>query len=149
MQTARSFFSHYPILGLVVAGRAIARDQRGVARRRAVGVHGLDGVDEHARNVIARLENPQRDGVHLLQRVDLVRRARVAHASLHAVPPPVIGAAEADDVRAARVVPREPDGLHHRLGARHMERHLVHVRRSPAAPHVVGDDGVIAAEHEP
>ena len=47
------------------------------------------------------------------------------------------------------MIAREPHRLHHRLGARHVERHLVQPGDLPDAFDVVGDDGVIGAEHRP
>ena len=73
--------------------------------------------------------------------------ARRADAGLHIVPPPVVRAAEAHEVRPPGVVPRQPHCLHHRFGARHVERHFVHAGNVLQFRDVVGDDRVIRAEH--
>ena len=45
------------------------------------------------------------------------------------------------------MVAREAHRLHDRLGPRHVERHLVEAGDLAQALHVVGDDGVVGAEH--
>ena len=47
------------------------------------------------------------------------------------------------------MVAREPHRLHHRLGARHVERYFVETGDLLQAPHIVGDQRVIGAEHRP
>ena len=84
---------------------------------------------------------------HVLQRVGVARAHRIADARLHVAPPAVVGAAEPHEVGAARVVARQPHRLHHRLGARHVERHLVEAGDFLEPLDVVGDDRVIGAEH--
>ena len=59
----------------------------------------------------------------------------------------MVGAAEAHQVRAARVVARQPHGLHDGLGAGHVERHLVQARDRAQPRDVVGDDRVVGPEH--
>ena len=103
--------------------------------RRRVGVRmqRLQRIDQHAGDVAARAQHAQRVLRHVVQGVGLARRHRIADAGLHVAPPAVIGAAEAHQMRAARVVAREPHRLHHRLGAGHVERHLVEAGNLPAA----------------
>ena len=50
-------------------------------------------------------------------------------------------------MRAAGVVARQPHRLHHGFGAGHVERDFVEPGNLAQPPHVVGDDGVIGAEH--
>ena len=52
-------------------------------------------------------------------------------------------------MRAACMIAREPHRLHHRLGARHMERHLVQPGDLLDAFDVVGNDRVVGAEYRP
>ena len=66
---------------------------------------------------------------------------------LHAVPPAVIGAREADDELPARVEPRQPHGRHDRLGAAHVEGDLVQLRDRPEQRDVLGDDRVERPQH--
>ena len=135
-------------VGLPVEMRAArAVDQRGVRRCARVRVQRLQRIDQHAGDVAPRPQHAQRILGHVLERIGLVRRHRIADARLHVAPPAVIGAAEAHQVRAARVVARQPHRLHHRLGARHVERHFVESGNLLQALHVVGDHGMIGAEH--
>ena len=133
--------------GAVGVGVATAVDQRAVGGRRRVRVQRLQRIDDHAGDVAARTQHAQRALVALAQRVGLARGQRVARAGLHVLPPAVVGAGEADQVGAARVVTGETNRLHHRLGARHVERHLVQARNLAQPSHVVGHAGVIGAEH--
>ena len=93
------------------------------------------------------LEHPQRVLRHVVQGIGLARRHRIADAGLHVAPPAVIGAAEANEMGAARVIARQPHRLHHRLGAGHVERHFVEAGDLPQPLDVVGDRRVIGAEH--
>ena len=52
-------------------------------------------------------------------------------------------------MRAAGVVAGHPHGLHHRLGARHVEGDLVQARDLAQAAHIVGHRRVIAGQHRP
>ena len=52
-------------------------------------------------------------------------------------------------MRAAGVIAGEPDRLHHRFGARHVERDLVEPGNLAQPPHVLGDDRMVGAEHGP
>ena len=49
-------------------------------------------------------------------------------------------------MRAACVVSREPDRLHYRLGARHMEGNFVQSGNLPQSLDIVGDDGMVGAD---
>ena len=134
-------------VGNAVERRAAgAVDQRGVTRRTFVGVQGLQRVDQHAGNVAAGAQHAQAVAVHLLQRISRARRVRVARAGLHVAPPAVVGAAEAHQVRALGVVTRQPHGLHHGLGAAHMERHLVQAGNLAQPCNVVDHTRVIATQ---
>ncbi len=105
---------------------------------------GLTSTQAMSRRVRSTLQRILR---HVLQRVGLVRRHRVADAGLHVAPPAVIGAAEAHHVGAAGVIAREPHRLHHRLGAGHVERHFVEAGDFRQPRDVLGDHRMIAAEH--
>ena len=107
----------------------------------------LQRIDQHAGDVAARPQDMQRPLGHVGQRIGLVRRNRVADAGLHVAPPAVIGAGEAHQMRAAGVVARQPHRLHHGFGAGHVERDFVESGNLAQPLHVVGDDGVIGAEH--
>ena len=131
----------------VEVGAARAVHQRRVGRRRRVGMQRLQRIDQHAGDVAPRAQHAQGILRHLLQRVGLARGQRIADARLHIAPPAVIGAAEAHQMRAARVIAREPHGLHDRLGAGHVERDLVEAGDLRQARHVVGDHGMVGAEH--
>ncbi len=135
-------------IGVLVA-MCVARavDQRRVRRRGRVRMQRLQRIDEHAGDVASRPQDAQRIVRHVLECVGLVCRQWVADTRLHVAPPAMIGAAEAHQVGPAGVVARQPHGLHHRLGARHMERHFVESGKLFQTLHVVGDDRMIRAEH--
>ena len=133
----------------VEPGAARAVDERRIARRVAVRVERLQRVHEHAGDVAPLPQHPQRVVAHVPQRVGLARRQRIADPRLNVAPPAVIRAAEPHEVRAARVIAREPHRLHHRLGAGHVKRHLVEPGDRPQPLDVVRDDRVIGAEHRP
>ena len=124
-------------------------DQRRIRRRAGVRVHALQRIDQHAGDVAPGAQDAQRLLGHVVQRVGLVRRHGIADARLHVAPPAVIGAAESHEVRPPRVIARQPDRLHHRLGARHVERHLVEAGNLLKPFDVAGDDRVVGAEHRP
>ena len=133
--------------GAVEACAAAAVDQGRVARRVAVRVQRLQRIDQHAGDVTARAQHLQGALVHVAQRVGLARRQRVAGAGLHVLPPAVVGAGEAHQVLPAGVVARQPHRLHHGLGTRHVEAHLVLAGDGPQAIDHLGHAGVIAAQH--
>ena len=60
----------------------------------------------------------------------------------------MVGAGKAHYFWPARVVTGQAHGLHHRLGARHVEGHLVHARNLAQALYVVQDAGVVRAQHQ-
>ena len=128
---------------------AVARtvDQRGIAGRVGVGVQRLQRIDQHAGDVAARAQHVQRPLRHVGQRIGLVRRYRIADAGLHVAPPAVIGAGEANQMRTFGVIARQPHRLHHGFGAGHVERDFVEPGNLAQPLHVVGDDGMIGAEH--
>ncbi len=133
--------------GAVEMGMPGTVDETRVARRVGIRMQSLQRIDQHAGDVAAAAQHPQGVLGHILQRVGLVRGHRIADARLHVAPPAVIGAAEANQMRTGGVIAREPPRLHHRLGARHVERHLV-VPGDLAQPlHVVGDDRMVGSEH--
>ena len=129
--------------------RALARtvDERGIAGRVGVGVQRLQRIDQHAGDVLARAQHVQRPLRHVGQRIGLVRRHRIADAGLHVAPPAVIGAGEANQMRALGVVARQPHRLHDRFGAGHVERDFVEAGNLAQPLHVLGDDGMVGAEH--
>ena len=111
-------------------------------------MHGLQGIDQHARNVVAVAQYTQRVGVHFIEGERVFgRRHGVARAGLHIVPPAVVGAGKAHNFGLARVVARQAHRLHHRLGTRHVKRHFVHAGNLAQALHVVEDNGVVGAQH--
>ena len=59
----------------------------------------------------------------------------------------MVRTAKTHQLLAARVVAGEAHGLHHRFGAGHVERHLVHARGLAQALHVVHHDRVVSPEH--
>lgn len=78
-------------VGLTVECGAAAAVQQGVvARRRLVGVQGLQRVDQHAGDVAALAQHTQGVRIHLFQRVGVGRRQRVAGPGLHVFPPAVM-----------------------------------------------------------
>ena len=134
----------------VEVGAAPAVDQGRVARARSTfGCSACSGLTSTQAMSRRGLEHPERGVVHVLQRVGLARRERIADAGLHVAPPAVVRAAEAHQVAAARVVARQPHGLHHRLGSRHVKGHLVQPGDLEQAAHVVGGHRMIGAEHRP
>ena len=122
-------------------------DQRGIAGRIGVGMQRLQRVDQHAGDVAPRPQHMQRPLGHVGQRIGLVRRNRIADAGLHVAPPAVIGAGETNQMRAAGVIAGKPHRLHHRFGAGHVERDLVEPGNLAQPADIVGDDGMIGAEH--
>ena len=131
------------------AGVWPAVNQSRIGRRTMVGVEGLRRIDEHAGDVAAGAQHLEGGFRHVGQRVGFVRRQRIADAGLHVAPPAVIGAAQAHEPRAPRVVAGEPHGLHHRFGARHVERDLVFAGNADKARDIVGDQRRIGAQHRP
>ncbi len=111
-------------------------------------MHCLNRIDQHAGDIVPSAKHMQRALAHLGERVHLARRPRIAGTSLHAVPPSVIRAGEANDVRAASVVSRESNRLHHRFGARHVERHLVEPGDRAQPLDVLRHHRVIRPEHD-
>ena len=107
----------------------------------------LQRIDQHAGDVAARPQHMQRPLRHVGKRIGLVRRHRIADAGLHVAPPAMIGAGEANQMRAPGVVAREPHRLHHGFGAGHVERDFVEPGNLAQPLDVVGDDGMIGAEH--
>jgi hypothetical protein len=87
--------------------------------------------------------------MEILERQAVLDTALAAKTGLHAVPPAVIRPREADDQLAARVEAGQPDRRHDRLGAAHVERHLVEPGDLTQARDVVGDDGVQRSQHGP
>ena len=88
----------------------------------------LQRIDQHAGDISPTTQHRQRALRHLGQCQGPVGRGRIADAGLHLAPPSVIGAAEPHQLRTSRVVAGQPDRLHDRLGAGHVERHLVEAR---------------------
>ena len=107
----------------------------------------LQRIDQHAGDVAPLAQHPQRILRHVVQGIGLARRHRIADAGLNVAPPAMVGAAETNKMRAARVIARQPHRLHHRLGAGHVERHFVESGDLPQPLDVVCDRRVIGAEH--
>ncbi len=147
VQTSRSDLEPVGIGRAVEIAAARAVDQRGIAGRVGVGMQRLQRIDQHAGDVAPRPQHMQRPLGHVGQRVGLVRRNRIADAGLHVAPPAVIGAGKAHQMGAAGVVAGKPHRLHHRLGAGHVERDFVEPGDLAQPLDVVGDDGVVGAEH--
>ncbi len=104
--------------------------------------NGLTSTQAMSRRLLSTRRRVLR---HVVQGVGLARRHRISDAGLNVAPPAVIGAAEANEMGAARVIAREPDRLHHRFGAGHVERYFVESGNLPQALDVVsrspGDRG--------
>ena len=131
----------------IEAGTAGAIHQGRVARCWTVGMQRLEGVDQHASNVLARRKHPERGRIHFLQRVHATGRHGVSRARLDIIPPSVIGATEADQILASGMVARQAHRLHDRLGARHVERHLVLARDATKPFGIPCRAGMQAAQH--
>ena len=153
-----AFFGTYLTQGMqplavslfVVTHAAPAVDQGGIRRRSAVGVQRLQGVDQHAGDVIAVAQYAQGIGVHFIERQRVAgRRHRVARARLHIVPPAMVGTGEAHDFALAAMVARHAHRLHHRLGARHMEGDFLLTRNATQALHVIAHHRVVGAQRGP
>ncbi len=86
---------------------------------------------------------------HFGQRIGFVRGDRIADARLHVAPPAVIGAGETHQMAAFGVVARKPHGLHDGFGAGHVERDFVESGNLAQPCHIVGDHGMVGAEHRP
>ena len=127
---------------------AAAVDQRRIRGCRFVRMHGLQGVHQHASDVIAVAQYTQGVGMHVVQS-QCVRgwRHGVARAGLHIVPPAVVGASEANDFAFAAVVARQANRLHYSFSARHVEGNFLHARYFAQAFDVVQHTGVVRAEH--
>ena len=143
---------HQPVAvgGAVVMHFAGAIHQRRVSWCGAIGMHGLQGIDQHAGDVVAVAQHLQGVGVHFVEGERVRgRRHGVAWAGLHVIPPAVVGASKAHDFVAPGVVARQAHRLHHRLGARHMERHLVLPGDAAQPLHVVEHTRVVATQNRP
>jgi hypothetical protein len=113
------------------------------------GVQRLQGIDQHARDVAPGAQHAQARVVHVLERVGFAGRDGVADAGLHVAPPTVIGAAEAHQVAAPRVVAGQAHRLHDGFGARHMEGNFLLPGNLQEALDIERGDRVIGAEHRP
>ena len=60
----------------------------------------------------------------------------------------MIRATETHNVFALGVVTRQPNRLHHRFGARHVERHFIHARYSFQSFSIAGRAGVVRPQHK-
>ena len=93
-------------------------------------------------------QHAQRRLVHVLAACrSRAPATRIADARLHIAPPAVVGAAEAHQVAAPRVIARQAHRLHHGLGARHVKGNLIHAGDLEQPAHVVGDHRMVGAEH--
>ena len=126
---------------------ARAVNQRAVARRARIGVQRLQRVDQHTGNVTPGAQHLQAARIHVFERVGLAGRQRVARAGLNVVPPAVVSPAESHDVIALGVKARQPHGLHHGLGTRHVERDLIEPRDALKPLHVLQHARVVRAQH--
>ena len=127
---------------------AFSVDQGAVCGRRTVGVHGLQGIDQHAGDVIAVTQDAQGVGMHIVQGKRVARRRHgVARTRLHIVPPAVVCPSEANDLALFAVVPGQAHRLHHRFSARHVKRHFIFARQLTQSLDVVQYTRVIAAQH--
>ena len=126
---------------------AAAVEQRGIAWRRCVRMQRLQRIYQDAGDIAAGADDTQRFFRHILKRVGLVRRQRVADAGLHVAPPAMIGATEPHQVRSPRMIACQPNRLHDSFGARHMKRDLIETRELLEHLYVLDDQGMIGAEH--
>ena len=132
----------------VVMHSAFSVNQGAVRGGRTVGVHGLQGVDQHAGDVVAVTQDAQGVGMHIVQGEGVAGRWHgVARARLHIVPPAVVRPSEANNFSLFAVVSGQAHRLHHGFGARHVKRHLVFARQLTQPLDVIQDTRVIAAQH--
>ena len=124
-------------------------EQRRIAGRAGIRMQGLQRIDQYAGDIATAAQHTQRGGIHFFERVGFMRRLRITHPRLHIAPPAVIGTAETHQMRASRVIARQPHRLHHRLGARHVKRHLIEAGDLTQALHIRGHHRVKAAEQRP
>ena len=126
---------------------ARAVQQAGIAGCRGVGVQSLQRVDQHAGDVAAAAQHPQRALAHFGQGKGIARGHGVADARLYVAPPAVVGATKAHHFVAPAVVARQPHGLHHGLGSRHVEGNLFHTGYALQALQVVRHDRVVSTQY--
>ena len=126
---------------------ARAVQQAGIAGCRGVGVQSLQRVDQHAGDVAAAAQHPQSALAHFGQGKRIARGHGVADARLHIAPPAVVRATKAHHFVAPAVVARQPHGLHHGLGSRHVEGNLFHAGYALQALQVVRHDRVVSTQH--
>src|SRR5262249_3919509 len=129
------------------ARQSTAVDERAIAGGGDVRMKSLNRVDQDAGDVPASTQDPKRSVIHLAQRVGVAGHPRISKTGLYVVPPPVVRAREADEVRFTRVKSRKPYSLHHGLGAGHMERHLVESGNVPEAVDVLLNERMVGAKH--
>ena len=134
-------------LGAFLGSPDPARQEHRVARRGRVRMEGLHRVDQHRRD-LARPppDDVERRRIEVLEGEAVVEGPLAAETRLHPVPPAVIGAGEAHDELAAGVEARQPYRGHHRLGAAHVEGHLVEARDTPEQRDVLRGDRVQRAQ---
>ena len=135
--------------GPIKSGPTRTVDQGRIARRTGVGVQCLQRIDQHTRNIATRLKHTQRPLREVLQRIGLSGRQGVARAGLYVLPPAVIRAAESDQMRPSGPVTGNAHGLHHRLGTRHVEAHLLQSGDDAQALDDIQNDRMVGAQHWP
>ena len=135
--------------GPIKSGPTRTVDQRRIARRVGVGVQCLQRIDQHTRNIATRLKHTQRPLREVLERVGLAGRQGVSGSWLHILPPAVIRTAKSNQMRPSGPVTGNANGLHHRLGSRHVEAHFVQSGDTPQALDDIENDRVIGAQHWP
>ncbi len=109
----------------------------------------LQRIDQDAGDIAPPAQNAERVFGHLRQRVGVARRRRIADARLNIAPPAVIGAAKAHQMRPSGMIARQPNRLHHRFGAGHVEGNFVQPGDFAQPRDVVGDSRMIGAEDRP
>ena len=128
-------------------GGAAAVDHRAVGRRALVRVHRLQRVYEDTGDILARGQHVERAVGQFGQGQRVVGGRRVADAGLHIAPPAMIGPGKAHHAAAAGMIARQAHRLHHRFGARHVERDLVHAADAAQPRDIGGDDRMVGAKH--
>jgi hypothetical protein len=126
-----------------------AVEQGRIAGRAGIRMQGLQRVDQHAGDIATRPQHLECGRVHVFERIGFARLHRIAHAGLHIAPPTVIRAAESHQMRALRVIARQPHGLHDRFRAGHVERDFIESRNREQAPDILRSQRVIGAQHRP
>ena len=129
-------------------GTTTTTQQGGVCGSTLVGMHGLNGVHQHASNIFSISQHAQGVCVHLSKRQRMRRRGhRIARAWLDIVPPAVIGGGKTHDFVFPGAITSDTNGLHDGLGTRHVKRNLLLAGDLAQTFCVVEHARVVGAQH--